>query len=433
MIGKSVKLLALLILVSTVVYIVSFNSEKITIYLSSANSLTARTGVVLIAVFALGFLCAALLASYFGIKSALRERRLKKTDKDRLAFYEEMLVARSYTATHEWQKAIELWGKIIKKDPTDIIAHVELSKALLASGNAREALKSLDAARAKDPSNVEVLFEAAELNNALNNKTVAIDNLALISYNHPNLKAVSMARDLSEQLDRIEDALEYQQKVESFGGAPDDEEVVARLEFKKLQKEQSASVNQSDNEAYKKNLKRFIKQNPQFVPAMEELAKIEESEGATERAAQLLIQAGKTAGAANYWYAASKLWISHDMADNALSAVKSAVRETQNEEKLEALTNYIKVAIGLGKLEDAKRAIERFNNEAKDADITVHKSAAKNLLILKGLCLNRLKEYKEAAEVWVKLSKYDFDLQDSEKEAVQKSTRKAPPPRLSTP
>ena len=75
----------------------------------------------------------------------------------------------------------------------DIIARVELSRSLEGQGQAREALRVLEEARASDPKNVEVLFRAAELNQSLNNKTAAIDNLALVLCQHPNRRAAQSA------------------------------------------------------------------------------------------------------------------------------------------------------------------------------------------------------------------------------------------------
>ncbi|NLF26102.1 MAG: tetratricopeptide repeat protein [Deltaproteobacteria bacterium] len=184
-----------------------------------------------------------------------------------------MLEARSLLAAGEWSKAEALWRKIAKRDPANTIAKVELSRSVEGGGDLKEALRIIDTARISDPSNVEVLFRAAELNLALGNRTAAVDNLALILYHLPSLKAARMARDLSEELGRLQDAFEYQEKVQSAG----EEEALlkaagTRLEFKKLLAEHSEPSDKGKKTAALKN---FLKRYGDYAPALEHLATLE--------------------------------------------------------------------------------------------------------------------------------------------------------------
>jgi len=270
MVTRIRKLIFLFLVVGIAAAIVALNLEPITVYYSPSGHFTAIGGIVILGLFAAGIALAAVFWVFFGIKAYFRERSLQNKEKGREQFYRAVLEARSYLEAHDWGKARELWQRIIKKDQTNIIAHVELSRCLQGAGEIKEALKTIESARVADPNNVEVLFRAAELNLDLHNNTGAIDNLALILYHQPNRKAAALARDLSEELGRIEDALEYHSKLESLGENSEAQiEIRTRLLYKKL------LADNEDESTLSLALKKFIKKHPHFVPAMEELSSIE--------------------------------------------------------------------------------------------------------------------------------------------------------------
>ena len=88
---------------------------------------------------------------------------------------------------------------------------------------------AVEAARLADPKNIEVLFRAAELNSRLKNKTAAIDNLALILAQFPSRQAAGLARALSEELGRYDDALEYQEQLEAMGSQEEQQDFMCEL------------------------------------------------------------------------------------------------------------------------------------------------------------------------------------------------------------
>jgi len=429
MIARIYKLLLVLIIVSLSLYIVLLNHESANFFISSNVKFSASSGVIYISLFTLGIVFTTLVALWFGLKSYLRERRLLSRDKQRHEFYQGMLKARGFVASSEWLRAAEEWQRLIKKDPTNIISHVELSRCLEASGDAREALKVLEAARQVDPTNSEVLFRAAELNNALGNKTAAIDNLVLVLHNHPSKKAASMARALSEELERFSDALEYQNKLESFGiSESESEDQNARLEFEKLLFEARNNSGGLEN-----GLKDFLKKYADFVPALDKLAALEAELGKVDEAQQLLIKAAKLSQDPNFWFRSSKLWLKNNQPDRALSAARSATRDTTGPKRLESELNLIRTLISLNMLTEAKSALEGFTALAQHEKVALTNEQRSNYLAISGLCYNRLGNYDESLKALRELCQGESEARESRRGNYSASNGSAPSPSLSTP
>lgn len=429
MVNKINRLILIFLIVGISLYVVILNRENITIRLTPSGSITTNGGVVFILVFAAGFLLAGLLGLFFGIRTYLRERRYEAREKERDSFYQAMLKARGFTSAGDWEKAQAEWEKIIKRDPSNIIARVELSRTLEGNGEIREALRVLDAARSEDPHNIEVLFRAAELNLSLDNKTAAIDNLALALSEYGSRKAAVQARDLSEELGRFEDASEYQKQLQRLGADQTNaEEVNARLEYKTLLQECG-----SDKVKLAEKLRAFVKRHPNYAHGLEKLAGLERDGKKIDAAAQLLVRAAKVTGAIHYWAEAKKLWLAHGMPDRALAAARSAAKETSGFPRIQAGLNLIRLYLALNMFEDAKRALLEFPDLLKEQDIKPTRDILQSVLILKGLCHNSLGENHEAGEIWKKLSDQDLSLGQVSFEAPLSSNGEAPSPTLSTP
>ena len=267
------QLLVAVLIAMFAIWIVISNNTAITFKLWDYQ-VTANSGAIVLGAFACGLILATFVASYFALMAFLREKRLLRRDRERVAFFDGFLKARSLMALEEWDRAQDQWQRLIKKDPTNIIAKVELSKALERGGFLNEALQVLDATRAASPENMEVLIRAAELHLALGNKTAALDNLALSLYQQPTKRAARMARDLSEGLDRYDDAIEYHAKLAALG-APESEieEGNLRLQFKKLMRD-TLTTAEGKKDPLIEAVKKFLKRNPEYVLAQETLKKL---------------------------------------------------------------------------------------------------------------------------------------------------------------
>lgn len=429
MVTKIRKLLVIFLIVALAAAVIVQNLDPISVQLTPSYKFSAVGGLILLAVFACGMAFALIFWVLFGIKAYFRERSLQSRDKLRESFYTSFVAARSYQSTHEWGKARDCWEQLAKKDPSNIIARIELSRSLEGTGAIREALRIIDEARAVQPHNVEILFRAAELNQVLGNMTAAIDNLALILYNHPNKLAAGYARDLSEKLGRIEDALEYHKTFEALG-KPDEEskKIQTRLLYQKVVQEFEQT------EELRAELRRFKRKHPEFVPALEHLAKLEAQAGNIHEAAQLLVDAAKFSESRKYWHEATRLWIENGLSERAISAALSATRNTSGLARLNAELDLIRMYLSVGKTEDAKKCLDKFLPLAKDQEVELDQLTAERHLLLRGYCLNKLGKYKEAEEAWEALCDSNFELQLSiDGQNGKPVVSAAPAPRLSTP
>lgn len=426
-IGLLNRLILFVLLLSLALYVVYYNTQVVTLTLAPTWSITASAGFLYLAVFCTGVLVAALFSSVFALRAFFRERRFEYKERQRQLFYAGMVRARGLIASHSWDAGRAEWESLLKRDPTNTIARVELSKCLEGAGQLRSALKTIDEARAADPDNLEVLFRAAELNLAMGNRTAAIDNLALILANNPSLRAALMARDLSEQINRIEDALEYQSQVEKLGGIEGSAIVRCRLEFQRLESNLS-----SKPEEFEIELRRFVKKR-EHAPALRKLALITIADGNLEEAAQLLIRAARTDNSIESWREVIDLWIKNQQPDRAMATAKTATKETGGEMRLLTELELIRTELVVGKNEDARDAIRKFPGLAKELELAVPSSIAQQLLTLDGLCASRLGDTRSVTDTLNRLSQSDLSIGENNHDGNSDKSKRAPAPRLSTP
>ncbi len=427
MITRIRQLLVALLIVAIAIYVVIANNTPISISLLG-ETITANTGVILITAFSTGLLCATLIAGFLALKGFIRERRLKLREKERLAFYDGFLEAREFLAAEEWTKAQEQWSRIVKKDPTNIIARIELSRSLEGMGEVQEALRVVEEARSEFPKNTEVLFRAVELNLVLKNKTAALDNLALILYHHPNKRAARLARDLSESLGRIEDAIEYQSKLEELGLREDSsDQIRSRLNYLALVAEYKG-----DDALLEEPLRLFVRGNPASSEALRHLASIEKNSGRTENAAQLLIKAARASETPTLWHEVSDLWIANKNPEKALSSAKTALKDCEGTAKLCAQLELVRLQISLDMLDDAMKGLDDLPLLAKEEGLALDEEISFRALILRGYCHSRRKDFNEVREIWEKLCNQKFEISPLPLEKVREENAQ-PAARLSTP
>jgi len=418
-------IIALLVL-APALYIVAWNTDTITVYLTPGVQFSGNTGIVIITIFVLGILFATLFAIFFAVKGYLRERELKNRDARREAFYKSLLRARSYLAAEEWEKARLEWEQILKKDPNNVLARIELSRSLEGAGNLRDALKVVDAARASDPNNTETLFRAAELNLALQNKTAAIDNLALILYHAPGKKAAVLAQRLSEELERLEDAVEYQEQLSKLG--VDGTNTLARLNFKRILRD-----NAEDKVKLVTELKAFLKRSGDYVPALHKLSQLEAEAGYTENAAQLLMKAARASGSSQFRREAATLWIENNQPDKAVSAIKTAVKEASGTDRIDAELDLARLYIKLDLLDEARGILDNLFPAAKASEIVISEEQKTSYYALQSLCLNRMGKSQESALSLKKLIDKGEELEVKHSSVNSSADKTGVSPSLSTP
>ncbi len=444
MISRINRLVSAILIIAASLYVVILNREPVTIRLAPSYEITTSAGVIFIALFCLGIVCAALVAAFFGFRAYLRERQLRYRERLREAFYLNMLQARSALASGELGRAKDLWQQIIRREPSNVVARVELSKTLERSGEHLEALKVLDAARIEAPENAEVLLRAAEAHIALGNKTAAIDNLALATYHQPSAKAAMMARDLSEDLGRIEDALEYHAQAYKLSPSdPSHPGALARLRLRKLVKEHG-----QEPVALLRELRTFAKKHTDDANAWEMLAEHELAAGKTEEAAQAFVRAARLTKRLDLWYRATEIWVKEHNPDRALAAARAVSKDSQGIARIEAELALTRTLISLGMFDEGVQGLDRIPVLALEQDCTLPQDLSVEISLLKSICLSSLGKTREATTELLQVvngparlstapheprnGRMGVLLSDS-KSVGSKAPGAPPPPRLSTP
>lgn len=428
------RLIALAILIAVTIYITLTNSETATIKVGPNISVTTYAGVIYLGVFFCGCVVASVIALFFGFKSYLRERKLRSAARTHQLFFELFVKGRSFMASEEWSAARAVWEQILHQDPDNTIARVELATCFQNLGDTREALRVLDTMRASNHLNAAVLFKAVELNRKLGNNTAASDNLALIVRKAPTKRALEVARDIAEELGRIDDALDYQRALEKIGYTSDEMiEAKTRLTFAQLVK---SVENQS---SLREALTIFVRKHPQYVPALERLADLEIAAGRLDEGAELLVKAAKLSpGDMSKWTSIIDLWLQtapgdfQRRADRAIAAARSSTQSTHGSRRIDSEFIVVKTLLAVNRADDAKVLLDEIPKMAEKEKVRLSEDQIRISTHLKGLCLSRLGLAKDTGALWEALVEPTLPETSSEKRAVV-SDRSEPSPMLSTP
>jgi hypothetical protein len=303
-------------------------------------------------------------------------------------------------------------------------------------GDITEALRVLDTTRAKNHSNIEVLFRAAHLNQRLGNNTAALDNLAMILLNGSSRRAIELARDLSEDLGKFDEALKFQLELERKGFETElTATIKARLEHKQI-------ISSAASDDSKQNdLAALAKRHPEYAPALESLADLALSKGNTELCAEYLVKAARAARSdIAKWRRIVDLWLKANQldqrqrSDKAIAAARSATKETSGEARLEAELLLIETLLATNHFQDAERAIEAFATLIHKEIGAQTDELAQRLTIQRGYCLAQIGKLNTTGTLWQQLA-----VSGEAARAIQNDSRAAvtgraePSPVLSTP
>lgn len=428
------RFIILALIIGAALYVTLSNSEPATLKLGPTLQVQAYAGVIYIGVFALGCIAASLVALFFGFKSYLRERKLRAAERSRQAFFDLFVKARSYMASGELAAARDIWEQILRHDQDNVIARVELSRCLEQNGDLREALRVLDSTRMSSKLNLEVLFRAAELNRKLGNNTAARDNLALVLDASPNQFALEQARDLSEKMGHIDDALEYQYELEKSGSASDGlAQARVRLTFESILQQHRSDA------TLREALIPFVRKNPTFVPALDRLAEIEVALGNIDPAAELLVKAAKASGGApSRWHKVCDLWLNTSTgdfkvrADRAVAAARSAAQSAKGLERVRAELFLARTMLVATRADDARQLLDTICALADRERVAMTPEMIQEHIHLQGLCLSRSGMIKETGPLWERLVDPSGTNPSSGSSSLVQS-RSEPSPTLSTP
>ena len=399
------RFLIFVLILSGALYIIFLNREPATLRLSRSYEFSGSAGYLYISVFLVGLFFAGLVALLFGIRSYFRERHFIQKERQREQFYDLFVHGRSLMAAQEWTKAQAVWERVLARDSENITARIQLSICYEALGDTEEALRVLDLARSQRAYNAEVLFRAADLNTRLGNRTAAVDNLALLMSETPSPHAARVAAELSEELGRLEDALQYQEQLESMSPrlAEQERERKTRLQFKILVRDNTA-----DSQTRIEALQGFVKRNPSYTPALDELAAVQQTNGQVEQAAQTMIKAAKISNDSDRWGRIVNMWLSSKAVGNeaaqnterALAAARAATAETKGSTRVLAELALARTLLAVNKIDEAKTVLNKIEVIAEREGVKLSLQERLSLLTLRGACSLRLGEIREASELW---------------------------------
>ena len=428
------RLIALALLIAVTLYITLTNSETATIKLGPNITVTTYAGVIYLGVFFLGCVIASLFALFFGFKSYLRERKLRAAARSHQLFFELFLKARSFMASEEWGAARAIWEQVLHQDPDNTIARVELATCIENLGEPREALRVLDSMRASNHMNAAVLFKAVDLNRKLGNNTAAKDNLALIVQEAPTKRALELARDIAEELGRVDDAMDYHRALEKVGHISEEMiEAKTRISFEQL-------IRSVENEtSLRETLTIFVKKHPQYVPALERLAQLEIARGRLDEGAELLVKAAKLSeGDLSKWDTVIALWLRaapgdvSRRADRAVAAARSATQGLHGAKRIDAEFVVAKTLLAVHRADDARTLLENVSALAEKERVGLTPVQAQIRTHLLGLSMSRLGLSKDTASLWESLVEPTLPVTETGKKPLL-SDRGEPSPVLSTP
>jgi tetratricopeptide (TPR) repeat protein len=400
------RFLFLAIITSLILYITLTNSETATIKLGPSLKVSTYAGVIYVAVFAVGCVMTSLVALFFGLKGYLRERKLRANERSRQIFFELLVKARGLMASKEWGAAREIWEKVIRHEPSNVIARVELAECLENLGDPREALRILDETRASVALSTEVLFKAAELTRQLGNNTAASDNISLIVREAPSRAALEMARDNSEQLGNFDAALDYQLQLERMGFRDGD------VEARKTSLLCNQLVNQKHSEvsALSESLTAFIKRHPKYAPALDKLGDVYLSLGKYDEAAENFVKAAKlNRGELSRWEKVIDLWLTKasgdfiSRANRAIAAARSCCQDAKGLKRLDAELLLAKTLLQANRPEEAQKTVQGLGPIAEREGVRLPQEIVQKSTALLGLSLARLGQTRESAALWQQL------------------------------
>ena len=432
MIKRLARLLAVALLLTIALSFVLLNRDSVVVHLWGESSISAMAGVVFIGIFLGGFLLSAAGATFFGLQAYLRERKLKGQLRVQEAADESFNKACEDISCGEFSRAERELEGVIKRFPKHLSAYVELADLYSQKGDLSEAIKVIDRARSIASNNVRLLFTSAQLHQRLGNRTAAVDNLALVLFQSPNEKAARMARDLSEELNRVNDALEYSERLAALTDLTvEDKKILSRLRFKRISEQHVGDI-----AGEKTALLSFIKKESECVEAYLRLSEIESMTNNAESAAQYYVRAARINGDLALWDKAAQIWLKSGSPDRALAAARAAVKESSSERELiSSNLQLARVYLELDLIDEAWIALEAINKLAHDLDGGAGRDQKQTAMIIAAACYSARGLNKDAQRLLFDVTRRSLYLprQLGAQSDLEGAAGQSPAPRLSTP
>ena len=249
-------------------YFWGINPGEVTVFLTSDQSYTLPTAIMLICVLLLGLLIgngvhifSAFLMSFRNWKGGRQQKKSEEIS----AVYRNGV---GRLLSGDMKKARSLLQKVIDRDPKRVDGYLALASVAQQEGNLQEGIELLQKARKLDPKGIEVLFKlAVTLEEAGRCEEAMGIYKELLASDNDNRKAMRALRDIQMDLGGWDDALALQKRIlkaSSSGPKADQEkQMLYQLRYEVGRKQLEAGEIEQAIEVCRD----IIKHNPSFTPA----------------------------------------------------------------------------------------------------------------------------------------------------------------------
>ncbi|HQH25984.1 MAG TPA: lipopolysaccharide assembly protein LapA domain-containing protein [Oligoflexia bacterium] len=366
-----------------------FNPDTVSVVLWHGASLQLRLALVIICSFLTGALIVGCFLFLLRLRMRIQKKRLTRLLETAKNHQELLASARAHLALGDAEQARSMLAKVLRDEPDNVVALIQLAETHRQEGKLLEALKILEQARLEQKPNGELLLLAARINSELGNHTAAHDNAALLLGIMPdNRYALQYAANSADGLERYDQALGYLHRLRRATRGDEEESIlqqIAGLETRAALKKYAA------DSAQKKNaLNEVLRRHRDYAPALAELARLAAAEADLNSACKLWSRAYIAGGeAANL----SNIAVSCLKANNPQQAIKTVENAIQTRAAAGKSTAYGQVLLAelylqLEMVKEAEAEIPNIKPESKELETAIE--------VIRARISDKLGRHKEA-------------------------------------
>lgn len=249
-------------------YFWGINPGEVTVFLTSEQSFTLPTAIMLVCVLLLGLFLGNGVHILSAISHSLGQWRGGRQQKKAEEISSVYRSGVGRLLSGDLKKSRSLLQKALDRDPKRIDSHLALASVALQDGNQQEAIDLLQKARKLDPKGIEVLFKLAVTFHEADRREEAMAVYKeLLANDGDNRKAMRGLRDLQIESGSWEDALALQKRiVKATASGPKVEAEKQQLLQLRYELAHNALAN-GEAEAAAEACRDLVKQDASFTPA----------------------------------------------------------------------------------------------------------------------------------------------------------------------
>jgi len=249
-------------------YFWGINPGEVTVFLTSEQSFTLPTAIMMICVLLLGLLLGNSVHIFSALANSMKHWRGGRKQKraEEIGTIYRSGVGRLLSG--DLKKARTLLGKVLDRDPRRVDGHLALASVAEQEGNAQEAIDLLQKARKLDPKGLEILFKLAATFRAAGRREEAMGVYKeLLASDAENRKAMRALRDLQIEVGSYQDALGLQKRIvkATSSGPRADEEKRTFLQLRYEVARKALALGEGDKVV--DACREMVKQDASFTPA----------------------------------------------------------------------------------------------------------------------------------------------------------------------